>query len=230
MLGVTWDVTAEVEHAGQLQRQNTQVQTLLDRLSVATRAAGLSAWELDLKTQQPTWIGNRLNVFGLDEVPSHKYYAALQALIERADRESIVVDAREAIAAGRQAFSTRFRLVREGMTRHMQTFAQVVRDADGRAVRLVGATTDITNEVQTTNLLQRQAEQERGLFDRLTIATEAAGIACWEVDMATGRFMLAEQAILTMHGGPSSVAGPKTSSRMCTRRIAASSWKRCGRP
>jgi two-component system, sensor histidine kinase and response regulator len=200
MLGVTWDVTREVEHAEQLRQQTAHVQTLLDRLSVATHAAGLSAWEMDLRTEQLTWVGNRINAFGLDEVPLQDYGRSLDKLMVAEDRVAMRADTDEAIAAGKQTYSSRFRLVREGTTRHMQTYAYIVRDAGGNAARLVGATADITNEVQTTGLMQRQAEQERALFDRLNIATEAAGIAPWEVDMDMLLFVQAEQAILTLHG------------------------------
>ena len=184
-----------------LRRQALRAQTLLDRLSVATRAAGLSAWEMDAQTTRLTWVGNRLHVFGLEELPQEQYQDALIRLIEPVDLAAMGADTRAAIAAGRATFSTRFRLVRDGVTRHMQSYAHIVRDAKGRAVRLVGATSDITNEIQTTNLLQRQAEQERALFDRLAIATEAAGIASWEVDMVSGQFVRAEQAIIALHGG-----------------------------
>jgi PAS domain S-box-containing protein len=39
----------------------------------------------------------------------------------------------------------------------------------------------VTNEVQTTAMMQRQAVQERELLDRFSIATQAAGINSWEM-------------------------------------------------
>ena len=41
--------------------------------------------------------------------------------------------------------------------RHMQSYAHIVRDESGWGTRIVGATSDITNEVQTTQLLQLKA-------------------------------------------------------------------------
>ena len=110
----------------------------------------------------------------------------MAALIEPEDFKGLMAEAEKAYADGRQTYSYRFRMTRDGITRHMATFAHIVRDEHGAAVRLVGATSDITNEVQTTALLQRQAEQERQLIDRLHMATQAAGISSWEIDLAAG--------------------------------------------
>jgi PAS domain S-box-containing protein len=213
MLGVTMNVTAETLRAQQLERQaveeralrkqlreqTAQVQALLDRISVAHEAAGLAAWEMDLRTLQMLWFGKRIKAFGLDELPLEAYNAALTALVEPTDYAALRAEADDAIRSGRQTFSVRCRLVREGITRHMQTFAHIVRDERGEAVRLVGATTDVTNEVQTTALLQRQAEQERALLERLSLSTEAAGISSWEVDLDTQRFVLVEESSMAMH-------------------------------
>ncbi|HEX7114617.1 MAG TPA: PAS domain-containing protein [Steroidobacter sp.] len=180
----------------QLDRQNGHVQMLLERLSVATRAAGLSCWELDLESEQLVWVGNPIHAFGLDQVPPEHYGARLRALTHPEDREVVKAEMREAIAAGQESFSSRFRLVREdGTTRHMQTFAHIVRDKHGKATRLLGATADITNEIQTTTLLQLKAEEERALLDRLNIATEAAGISSWEIDLKARRFLWIENPL-----------------------------------
>jgi two-component system, sensor histidine kinase and response regulator len=195
MLGVTWDVTEEVEHAEQLRAQNAHVQSLVERLSVASRAAGLSTWEQDLREDKLVWIGNRIHAFGLDAVPPEQYGAALQKLIPAEDQAAMRAAAEEAIAAGQEAFSLSFRIERDGMTRHLRTFAHIVRDAEGRAIRMLGASADVTNEIQTTTLLQRQAEQERALIERLNIATQAAGISSWEIDLTNRQFLWVENPL-----------------------------------
>ncbi len=184
----------------QLRQQAAHARTLLDRLSVATQAAGMSAWEMALPGGELTWIGTPIHAFGLDRMPPERHGASLAQRIHPEDRGILLADARKAMAAGQQTYSSRFRLIRAGTTRHMQAYAHIILDEDGNPAQLVGATADITNEVQTADLLQRQAEQERALFDRLNIATEAAGIASWEFDLEAKRFLLAEPPILTLHG------------------------------
>ncbi len=196
ILGVTWDVSAEVEHSMQLQKQAAHVQSLLDRLSVSTKAAGITPWEFDLQTRRFLWVENPLPAFGLTDVPIEDYGATLMNALHVDDRSEIARIIHEAIEGTAETFSSRYRLVRpDGTQRHMQAYAHVVRDEQGVAVRLLGATTDITNEVQTTEMLQRQAEHERGLVERLNMAADVAGISSWEMDLIERRILWMENPI-----------------------------------
>ncbi|MDY0066705.1 MAG: response regulator [Steroidobacteraceae bacterium] len=176
-----------------------------DRMSVAVEAAGLSTWERDARTGALLWIGSPIRAFGLDSLPMSEYAAALEALMDPQDfialRQSVI----EAIDSGAQVWSCRYRLSRGSVTRHMQTFARIVRNERGEALRLAGATRDITNEVQTTELLQRKAEQEHALTEKLNIATQAAGIISWEIDPEQLRFVWVENplpSLLELLGPP----------------------------
>jgi len=196
LLGVSWDVSEEVEHAQKLQENATHVRALLDRLSVATEAAGVSPWEFDLGKREFIWIENRSKAFPTDDVPPARVGDLLRKLMDPDDYEKMQQDLGEALASGAQHFSHRFRLVRpDGTVRHMQTYAQIVRNEHGEPQRLLGATTDVTNEVQTNDMLVRQAAQERALLDRLSIATKAAGISSWEIDLQRGVFLWIENPL-----------------------------------
>lgn len=190
LLGVSWDVTAEVSHADRMQ-------SLLDRFGVAIKSAGISPWEVDARTRKYLWAENRMSAFGLAELPLDEYGEAVERMIHPDDRDELMVTAYRAITGGDTNYSCRYRMLRpDGLVRHMQAYTHIVRDEHGTAMRLMGATTDITNEVQATALLQRQAEQERALLDRLNIATQAAGISSWEIDLIGRRFLWIESPIL----------------------------------
>jgi len=205
VLGVTWDVSAEVEHALQLQQQAAHVQALLDRLSVASKAAGFSPWEIDLRTSKYLWADNRLQGFGFSDVPLEDYGEAIARVMHPDDFAEIRRLREEAVANGLQTYSYRYRLLRpDGMERHFESFVHLVRDESGVAVRMLGATTDITNEVQTTNLLQRQAEQERALVERLNMATDVAGISSWEIDLDRRVFLWIENPLKGLEFDPAS--------------------------
>ncbi len=195
-LGVTWDVTAEVEHAQQLEAQAAHVRSLLERLSVASQAAGISAWEYDLDAKKFIWLENRTNVFGREHPSLDAFGELVNQRIHPDDLEDVLRVREEAIASDQQTYSCRFRVVRpDGTVRHLQSYTHVMRKDDGIAKRLLGATIDVTNEVQTTDLLQRQAEQERALNDRLAIATEAVGLGTWEIDLIEKKFLWVENPI-----------------------------------
>jgi PAS domain S-box-containing protein len=197
ILGVTWDVTAEVEHADRMQ-------SLLDRFGVAIKSAGISPWEIDARTGKFVWAENRMTAFGLSELPLEEYGDACERLMHPDDRNEMAAIASRAMQSGEANYSHGYRLLRpDGLIRHMHAYAHIVRDQQGTAVRLLGATTDVTNEVQTNELLQRQAEQERALLDRLNIATQAAGISSWEIDITNRKFLWVESPLHGLH----SVAG-----------------------
>jgi two-component system sensor histidine kinase/response regulator len=203
LLGASWDVTQEETHASQLQEQANHVRTLLDRLSVATKAAGVSPWEFDLSTDRFTWIENRHKAFATDEVPTADIGNLLQKIMLPEDYTKMQNDLGAAIRDGAETFSHRFRVQRpNGAMRHMQTYAQIMRDANGKPQRLLGATTDVTNEVQTNEMLVRQAEHERALLDRLSIATKAAGISTWEIDLNRTMFLWVENPIAGLEVTP----------------------------
>jgi two-component system, sensor histidine kinase and response regulator len=187
-IGVARDVTLEVQATDLIRQQADQERTLRDRLSVAMKSAGIQVWEADLATEKMLWIGNRLAALEFEGVPLEDYYEALIATIPPEDHELLRSAVLAAAKAGQDVYTVRFRVLRHDMVRHMQSFVHLICDEAGVPVRLLGATSDITNEVQTTALLQKQAEHERALLDRLNVATRAAGIASWELDLSTRRF------------------------------------------
>ena len=173
-----------------------RMQLMLDRFNVAIETAGFSPWEIDPRTRRFVWAENRIRANGLAELPLEEYGQALLKLMHPDDLAEMRAVATKAVRNGDPGYSYRYRLIRpDGLVRHMQSHVRIVRNAQGRAVRLLGATTDVTNEVQTNELLLRQAEQERLLLDRLNIAQQAAGICSWEIDLREHRFLWIENPI-----------------------------------
>ncbi len=192
LVGTSQDITAEVETRELLQQQAAEERVLRERLSVATVAAGIEMWEFDLRSAQFTWMHNRLPAFGLQHVPLDAYADSWNALIPPEDQQVIQETVERAAYAGENDCTYKFRVVRDGHTHYMQAYARIERDPLQRALRLRGATRNISHEVATTELLKKQNEQERALRDRLNIATRTAGIASWEMDFETMSFLWRE--------------------------------------
>ncbi len=162
---------------------------ILERLQVATQAGGISAWEYDVAERRFVWDTNRPKGFGLDSEPIDSLAEKLTAVTHPDDRTLLFVDPERPLPEGETTYSVRFRIARPGFpVRHMQSFSRIVVSARGEAERVLGATWDITNEVQSVEMLQRQAEQEHTLLERYGIATQAAGISSWEMEFEPLRY------------------------------------------
>jgi two-component system, sensor histidine kinase and response regulator len=189
LLGVTWDATNEVLHAAELERRAAQERAMMERLSVATKAAGVSPWEFDLAADRFSWCGTRLPCFGLDDVPLDEYRRRLSDIVVEADRHVIARAQREAIASKSEFQEYTFRVHgNDGRIHHVQNYARLLRTATGELSYMVGVTRDISRDVAANELLKSQAEENRRLIDQLNMATESAGISSWDLDLVANRF------------------------------------------
>ncbi len=189
LLGVTWDATDEVLHAAELERRATQERAIMERLSIATKAAGVSPWEYDLAADRFTWCGTRLPCFGLDDIPLDEYRSRLRDIVVEADRHILATAPREAIASNSEFHEYTFRVHgNDGRIHHIQNYARLLRSANGELSYMVGVTRDVSRDIAANELLKSQAEENRRLIDQLNMAAESAGIASWDLDLIANRF------------------------------------------
>ncbi|HEY0943394.1 MAG TPA: PAS domain-containing protein [Steroidobacter sp.] len=153
------------------------------KLQLATELAGVGVWHLDLATRKVTCdptLQQLLAVPGvLDDgmLPVHPD-----------DRLNTRAALRQVLESPEGSGSLRARVVHpDGTIRHIETYFRTltVTDRARAATELVGVTRDISHEVEHAN-------QQRALAERLNMATEAAGITCWQLDTQTRRFVWIE--------------------------------------
>ncbi|NKE43674.1 PAS domain-containing protein [Roseomonas frigidaquae] len=98
------------------------------------------------------------------------------------DRDRAEAHFLHAIAAGTGTtqYVQDYRVVTEEGTRWVSARAEVERDAQGRAVRMIGAHVDVT-------ALKLAEQALRDSEERLRLALEAAELGAWEVDLQNGR-------------------------------------------
>jgi two-component system sensor histidine kinase/response regulator len=201
MMGVTWDVTREVLHAAELESKAAQESALIERLNVTTKAAGIAPWEFDIKSDCFSWHGTRPACFGMDHVPLQDYFRTLSTIVLPEDRGILLETPRRAIANKLDFYDYRFRVRGiDGEIHHMQNYARIMRDEHGQVRYIVGVTWDVTREVQTTEMLQSRADENRRLVDRINIATESAGVCSWELDLVGRRYLWIENPIEALAG------------------------------
>jgi two-component system sensor histidine kinase/response regulator len=187
VLGLTIDMSDQVHAAALLAEQAERQTQLLSRLKLATETAGISIWEKDLITGELVNDGSLWTLFGLP--PS----ATLNPkdLIHEADRAQAAAAIRALLADPTQdaILPLRHRTANpRPEPQYVQTHMRVYRDAGGAAVRMMGVTWDVTKEVLHASELESKAAQESALIERLSVTTQAAGIAPWEFDIKSDCF------------------------------------------
>jgi NO-binding membrane sensor protein with MHYT domain/nitrogen-specific signal transduction histidine kinase len=162
--------------AQRLEQVNAALQHGKNLLALATRAAGISSWEVDLETQTTLWIENEIEALKAAGIDTRNNPDVLRAMTH-ADDTSIVVDSvRNAVAEGKDVCSYRLRIVTPaGKTVHIEAHGRIFFDEQRKPVRILGVSWDMTDDVL-------QEERRRELQSQLRDASRDAGMA----EVATG--------------------------------------------
>jgi PAS domain S-box-containing protein len=151
------------------------------RLQLAAQAAQLGVWEWEIAGNRITWDPGMANIYGL---PDHGANPADWQW----ERWALAEDQPAAKAALDRAlsdplatrFAQSFRIRRpDGELRWVRSHGVIERNGYGRAVRVTGINSDVTEERALQDRLQRASA-------RLEIATGAMALGVWELDPGTG--------------------------------------------
>jgi PAS domain S-box-containing protein len=140
-------------------------------LEDAQRLAHVGSWEHDLTTDNLWWSDETCRILGIEPGTFEGTLDAFLRFVHPEDRQSAATDAAD-LASGK-ALESEYRVVRpDGSVRVIHEVAEVVRDSDGTAIRVIGATLDVTNRVA--------AEHHRAL---LASAVEQTADSIWMQDL-----------------------------------------------
>jgi len=159
IVGVTWDVTRDVQTTEMLKSRADENRRLVDRINIATESAGICSWELDLVARRYLWLENPIEAM-------HYLGAADTLAIEHIEELMLVEDRglfRESVAAALAAktdrISVRYRArSADGAIVHVQNFGRIILNEQGAPTRLLGVSWDVTKEVVASELLRQQTE------------------------------------------------------------------------
>jgi PAS domain S-box-containing protein len=163
VLVVCRDVTSERLADAALREREAE----LARVQQIGRIGGL---EVDLRTgfrnrRSPEY----LLIHGLPPDAANESHEDWVRRIHPEDREATERKFRDAVAGNARDYTVRYRIIRpsDGETRWISVRSTIERDADGRAIRLVGAHTDVTEQVMAEQALRQSEERYRKLADQL---------------------------------------------------------------
>jgi PAS domain S-box-containing protein len=163
VLVVCRDVTKEHLAAEALREREAE----LARVQQIGRIGGL---EVDLRTgfrnrRSPEY----LLIHGLPPEAVNETHEDWVRRIHPDDREATEKKFRDAVAGAVREYTVQYRIVRpsDGELRWISVRSTIERDEDGKAVRLVGAHADITEQVDAERALRQSEEEYRKLADQL---------------------------------------------------------------
>ena len=170
IIGTEHDITEQHEAA-------RRTEALNERLRLALRSSNYGVWELDIATQRLTWDERMHELYGFTRGAFDGSRELWSGALHPADASATLEAVRSVIAGETGALDTEYRIVRpDGSVRFIEAHGHLQRDADGRAVRLVGLNRDITTERQLQLALDL-AEQ------RWQLALESTNDGVWDCDV-----------------------------------------------
>jgi len=115
-----------------------------------------------------------LLVHGLPPEATNETHEDWVRRIHPEDRERTERQFREAVSGSVRDYNAKYRIIRpsDGETRWISVRSVIERDDQGRAMRLVGAHTDVTEQVLAEQALRRSEEAYRTLADQLVQLNE----------------------------------------------------------
>jgi two-component system, sensor histidine kinase and response regulator len=169
-------------------------------LEEVARSAGVRIWEWDVMQNSMQFSGDLAEVYGAEiALADADPHALMLGKVHPDDRVRYRAEFIKALK-GQAPMEIAYRVKeRDGRVRPVQLRGEVFRNAQGRAIRVLGLTIDMSAQAETATLLAEQAERQTQLLLRLKLATETAGISIWEQDLVTLDF-IADDSFWTLFG------------------------------
>jgi PAS domain S-box-containing protein len=119
---------------------------LNERFQLAISSANIGIWDLDVPHDQLVWDDRMLQLYGLRQEDFPGDFESWSGWVHPEDGERFHAAVQAALRGGKE-FNAEFRIVRpDGSIRHIQAFARVVRDEEGRPLRMTGVNYDVSDK------------------------------------------------------------------------------------
>ncbi|MBL6457172.1 response regulator [Belnapia sp. T6] len=145
-----------------------------ERLRIAQETSGIGIWDWDILAERVIFTGDAYRHWGLSTRPGENHTELFQRIVHPEDQARVWAELQAALR-GDRPYAVEFRIRNtEGGIRWLAGQGEVIRDATGRPVRMIGTDIDITERRRTAEILaEANQELERRVEER-TREREAA--------------------------------------------------------
>ncbi len=145
------------EHKSRHQAE-AELRHLNERYALATRAASLGVWDWDLQNNKLIWDDRMYELYGVKKEDFVGVYDAWLARVHPDDRAKSDMMSKLA-RQGEQEYDTEFRVVwPDGGIHYLKAYGFVVRDTDGKPLRMTGINFDISEMKESEISLRKLNE------------------------------------------------------------------------
>ncbi|WP_435623971.1 PAS domain-containing protein [Flagellimonas sp.] len=174
-------------------RDSIKYQVLTDRMRVAVESSNIGIWDYDIVNNVLAWNDNMYNLYHVRKEDFSGEVEAWESTIHPDDRERSLKAVEEAIE-GTKEFNTEFRIkTSDGSIRYIQGQGKVFRDEKGKAIRMIGANTDVSRIKKADNrlrqLLNTTEKQNQSLLNFAHIVSHNLRSNSSNLSMLTGMLL-----------------------------------------
>ncbi len=156
-----------------LRRSQDALMRAQEGLAKAQQIAHLGNWDWHIIDNTLTWSDEIYRIFGMEPQAFGATYEAFMEVVHPLDRKAIRMAVERALDNGDQAYEIGHRIIRpDGVERFVHEKGEVIRNEEGRPIRMVGTVQDITERKQAEEAirdlninLERRVEERTRQFE-----------------------------------------------------------------
>jgi two-component system sensor histidine kinase/response regulator len=159
-----------IENVTEARRTEIAIREANDRLELAQEAGRVGVFDADLVRGEVVWSDKLLTMLGLPPGANTRPIAAWPEILHPDDRARAEAHFQSCLDSGAAEVQDTWRIVRpDGEMRWIMSSARIMRDAGGRAVRVVGVNVDVHEQKLLEIQVAEQLAFQQALLDTIPV-------------------------------------------------------------